>query len=165
MIKKILLLLLVVFILIQMIRPEKNISLAASPNDIAAHYNVPGDVLNILKRSCYDCHSNNTIYPWYNNIQPVAWWMADHVKVGKEEINFSEFAAYSPKKQSHALRSVVGQIKKDEMPMDSYLWIHKDAKMNDEQRKVVMAWADSLQKSIVTKYNLPVETDDHRHDD
>ena len=165
MIKKIFLVLLVVLILIQIIRPEKNISSATSPNDISAHFNVPAGVLNILKRSCYDCHSNNTVYPWYNNIQPVAWWLADHVKEGKKEINFSEFAAYSPKKQSHTLASVVGQIKKGEMPMDSYLWIHKDAKMNDEQKNAVMAWADSLQKSIVAKYNLPVETDDHRHDD
>jgi hypothetical protein len=158
--RKILLVLLVIFILIQIIRPEKNISSTASPNDIAAHHNVPADVLNILKRSCYDCHSNNTIYPWYNNIQPVAWWMADHVKGGKRELNFSEFAAYSAREQHHRLRALIGQVKKDEMPMDSYLWIHKYAKLNDAQKNAVIAWADSLQKSIAMNNNFPVDADD-----
>jgi hypothetical protein len=160
MLKKILLLLLIVFIGIQFIHPKKNISTAVSGNDITVHYPVPGNVLSILKRSCYDCHSNNTLYPWYNNIQPVAWWMADHVNVGKEELNFSEFDVYPAKKQLHKLHALVGQVKDDRMPLDSYLWIHKDAKLDTTQKDVVLQWADSLLKLIAVKNNLPVETDE-----
>ncbi|MBS1599648.1 MAG: heme-binding domain-containing protein [Bacteroidetes bacterium] len=157
MMRKIFIVIIFIFIAIQFFRPVKNISAQVSQNDIVSHYNVPDDVLHILKRACYDCHSNNTIYPWYNNIQPVAWWMADHVKVGKEEINFSEFASYEPKKQRHKLNEVIWQVKKDEMPLDSYLWIHKDAKLNETQKNAVIAWADSLQKMIALKNNLPAE--------
>ena len=160
MLKKILLLLVVVLIGIQFIRPKKNISTLVSANDISTHYTVPPDVLNILKRSCYDCHSNNTVYPWYNNIQPVAWWLADHVKVGKEELNFSEFDTYPPKRQLHKLHAFVGQVNDDRMPLDSYLWIHKDAGLNKTQKDTVLQWADGLLKLIAAKNNLPVETDE-----
>ena len=161
MVKKISLVLIVALIGIQFFHPKKNISATVvSTNDITAKYAVSSDVLNILKRSCYDCHSNNTIYPWYYNIQPVAWWMADHVNVGKDELNFSEFAAYTPKKKNHKLLAIVGQVKKDQMPLDSYLWIHKDAKLNEQQKNAVIHWADSLQKFIEAKYNLPPEKED-----
>jgi len=160
MIRKIFLALLLIFVAIQFIRPEKNISAQISANDITAHYTVPEDVLKALKISCYDCHSNNTIYPWYYNIQPVAWWMADHVKVGKEEINFSEFGSYAPKKQRHKLGEVIHQVKENEMPLDSYLWIHKNAALSDAQKNSIISWADSLKKSIETKNNLPPETRD-----
>jgi len=162
MFRKILLALFGILIIIQFIRPEKNNSVAASPNDITQHYAVPDDALSIIKRSCYDCHSNHTDYPWYFNIQPVAWWMQNHVNDGKREINFSEFNSYPAKKQSHKLHEVIEQIKNDEMPIDSYLWIHKNAKLNDEQKKIVTGWADSLQQMIIKKNNLPAETEEHR---
>ena len=157
MLRKILLVLFGIFIIIQFIRPEKNNSTAVSPNDITRHYLVPENVLSILKRSCYDCHSNHTVYPWYFNVQPVAWWMQNHVDDGKREIDFSQFNSYPPKKQSHKLHDVIEQIKRDKMPLNSYLWIHKDAMMNDDQKKEVIGWADSLQQMIIIKNNLPVE--------
>jgi len=160
MIKKIFIGLLIIVVAIQFVRPQKNISTRQSTNDIAAHFNVPDSVLTILKRSCYDCHSNNTVYPWYYTIQPVAWWMADHVNTGKKEVNFSEFASYTPKRQRHKLHEVIDQIKKDEMPMDSYLWIHHDARLSDEQKNQVVVWADSLKRFIEVKNNLPPETED-----
>jgi hypothetical protein len=160
MLKKILLLLVVILIGIQFIRPKKNISTIVSANDILTHYTVPADVLTILKRSCYDCHSNNTVYPWYNNIQPVAWWLADHVKVGKEELNFSEFDAYPPKRQLHKLHALSEQVKDGRMPMDSYLWIHKEARLSATQKDQVLQWADSLLQLVAAKNNLPVETDE-----
>ncbi len=148
MLKKILYTLLIIFILIQFIRPAKNISTEASPNDISAHYNVPDNVMGVLKKSCYDCHSNNTVYPWYNNIQPVAWWLDDHVKEGKRELNFSEFANYKPKRKIKKLKETVEQLEKGEMPLNSYLWIHKDAKLSEEDIKAVSEWAKALQLQI-----------------
>src|SRR4051812_1459572 len=92
--KRILLLLSVVFVIIQFFHPAKNQSEVISINDITKVYPVPGEVQKILKTSCYDCHSNNSIYPWYAKIQPVSWWLNHHIDEGKHELNFSEFATY-----------------------------------------------------------------------
>ncbi|HEY4207387.1 MAG TPA: heme-binding domain-containing protein [Puia sp.] len=146
---KILLFLLVVLVLIQFIRPSENHSAKLSANDITLHYTVPDSVLSMLKRSCYDCHSNNTRYPWYNRIQPVAWWLNSHVRDGKKELNFSEFASYPISRQAKKLKNTVNQIKKDEMPLHSYLWIHHDAKLEQGQKDALIQWANGLQQTIL----------------
>src|SRR5450432_3119163 len=102
--KKFFLWTLILFVLIQFIRPAKNSSSAQSANDITLHYSVPDSVLTVLKRSCYDCHSNNTVYPWYDRVQPIAWWLQYHINHGKGALNFSEFAAYAPAKQAKKLK-------------------------------------------------------------
>ena len=149
MIKKILLFLLVVLIVIQFIRPAENHSDKLSKNDITLHYTVPDTVLSILKTSCYDCHSNNTRYPWYNRVQPVAWWLSSHVNDGKRELNFSEFASYPAAKQAKKLKNTVREVKEGGMPLDSYLWIHKDAKLDQGQKDTLIQWANSLQQTIL----------------
>src|ERR1700751_2314896 len=97
--KKILMAVLIIFIGIQFVRPEKNESKEMSATDIANMYVIPQDVSAILKKSCYDCHSNNTVYPWYAEVQPVGWWMNSHIEDGKDEVNFSEFGTYSAARQ------------------------------------------------------------------
>jgi hypothetical protein len=149
MIKKIFYLLLVVLVAIQFIRPAENHSDKISKNDIALHYAVPDTVLSILKRSCYDCHSNNTVYPWYNKIQPVAWWLNSHVREGMRKLNFSEFASYPLAKQAKKLKGTVKLVKEGSMPLDSYLWIHKDADLTDGQRDTIIQWANGLQQTIL----------------
>ena len=148
MIKRILLILLVLLVIIQFIRPAENHSDKLSANDITLHYPVPDTVLSILKRSCYDCHSNNTSYPWYNRVQPVAWWLNSHVTEGKRELNFSEFASYPLKKQARKLKNTVKEIKEGGMPLNSYLWIHIDAALDQGQKNILVYWADSLQRII-----------------
>lgn len=155
--KKIAWFLLIALIVIQFIKPEKNQSAQKSPNDISTVAAVPGNVQTILDKACNDCHSNNTRYPWYSNIQPVAWWLADHVKEGKGELNFSEFASYSPKKQAHKLEETIEMVKEGEMPLNSYTWTHKDAILTSEEKLAVSSWADELRKSIMTKNNLTEE--------
>jgi len=149
MLKRILLILLVLLVIIQFIRPAENHSDKLSANDITLHYPVPDTVLSILKRSCYDCHSNNTSYPWYNRVQPVAWWLNSHVTEGKRELNFSEFASYPLKKQARKLKNTVKEIKEGDMPLNSYLWIHIDAALDQGQKNILVYWADSLQRIIV----------------
>ena len=144
--------LLLVFVIIQFIRPAKNKSVGISNTDITKLYPVPDDVQSILKTSCYDCHSNNTVYPWYNNIQPVTWWLNNHIQEGKRDLNFSEFAAYRIRRQYVKLEQINALVKKDEMPLDSYLWIHKDAKLNDLQKMAIANWTTSLRDSIKAKY-------------
>ena len=148
MLRKILLALLAILVVIQFFRPEKNQSTGSSPNDITTKYAVPAAVHTVLKRSCFDCHSNNTVYPWYDNIQPVSWWLNHHVHEGKEELNFSEFATYSPKRAHHKLEEVAESVTEGWMPLGSYLWIHHDAKLNPEEAKLIADWANGLQKQI-----------------
>jgi hypothetical protein len=150
MIKRILLFLLIVLVVIQFIRPAENHSAKMSSNDITLHYPVPDTVLSILKKSCYDCHSNNTVYPWYNRIQPVAWWLHNHVTDGKRQLNFSEFGAYSLTKQAKKLKNMSGEVKDGGMPLDSYLWIHKNAELEQGQKDLLIQWADSL-RGVIAK--------------
>ncbi|GAB2550448.1 heme-binding domain-containing protein [Spirosoma aerophilum] len=140
--------LLAVFVLIQFIRPEKNESTGVSANDITAKYAVPAAVQATLKRSCYDCHSNNTTYPWYDRIQPVAWWLNHHIDEGKRELNFSEFASYSPKKADHKLEEIGEAVTDGWMPLGSYLWIHTDAKLKPEEARQIADWASQLRSKL-----------------
>jgi Haem-binding domain len=146
--KRFFLLLLVVFVIIQFFRPAKNIAVSISANDITKKYIVPNDVQAILKTSCYDCHSNNTAYPWYNNIQPVAWFLADHVNEGKKELNFSEFAAYRIGRQYKKLEEINKQVKEGEMPLESYTLIHGNAKLSQQQKLSLATWVVALRDSI-----------------
>ena len=149
--KKILYGLLAVLVIMQFIRPERNVSEIPSANDIRVQYPMPANVESILKRACYDCHSNNTNYPWYTNIQPIGWWMQHHVDEGKAELDFSEFATYSPKKADHKLEEVVEMVEEKEMPLESYTWIHKDAVLSTEEIEIVTQWANELRSVIQTK--------------
>src|SRR5689334_784373 len=98
-VKRILILLLIAFIIIQFFHPEKNISTAIPVNHISKNFLVPDEVTAILSNSRNDCHSNNTRYPWYNHIQPVAWWLNDHVTEGKKHLNFDEYSSYNLRRQ------------------------------------------------------------------
>ena len=146
--KKILLGLLVVFFLIQFIRPEKNVSAAPAPNDLFTNYKAPDSVERLIKTACYDCHSNNTVYPWYAEVQPVAWWLNDHVQEGKNELNFNEFATYAPKKGDHKMEEVIEMLDKHEMPLQSYSFIHSKARLTDAQRGAITSWARGIRKEM-----------------
>jgi len=145
-------LLLVVFIVIQFFRPEKNRAEGISSNDISKLYPVPEDVQTILKTICYYCHSNNTVYPWYAEVQPVAWWLNDHIKDGKKDLNFNEFASYSIRRQYKKLEEINELVKEDEMPLDSYLWIHKDAKLNEQQKLAIANWVTAIRDTMKATY-------------
>ncbi len=154
MIKKILIALLVIFVIIQFFRPSKNISAGQQANNIETKYAVPADVKIILEKACYDCHSNNTQYPWYNNIQPVAWWLKRHVDEGKRELNFDEFTNTALRRQYHKLEEVEEQVKEGEMPLPSYTWIHKNAILTDVEKNALYAWVSSTRAGMEAKYPI-----------
>lgn len=154
MLKKILITFAVILLIIQFIRPEKNIAAAPSATNIATHYSTPDNVKKILERSCYDCHSNTTKYPWYASIQPVGWWLADHVKEGKAEINFDAFMTYKPKKARHKMEEVNEMVNEGEMPLFSYTIIHRDAKLSDEEKLIISDWALATMKAIELEHKL-----------
>lgn len=143
-----LLALVLVFIAIQFIQPAHNKSEQVMPIDFSKLYVIPDSIQNILQVSCYDCHSNNTHYPWYSGIQPGAWMMAQHIRKGKEKLNFSEFGNYSSRRQVSKLKGIANQIKDDEMPISSYKLMHKNARLSKEEKTLLISWfnakADSL---------------------
>ncbi|MEY3874712.1 MAG: hypothetical protein RL363_1433, partial [Bacteroidota bacterium] len=102
--------------------------------------------------ACADCHSNKTAYPWYASIQPAAFWLADHVKEGKREFNFNEFAGYRIAKQNHKLEEVIEQIKEGEMPLYSYTLIHRDAKLTDAEKATLINWCQNIMDTLKATY-------------
>jgi hypothetical protein len=142
--KKILISLLVILIALQFFRPEKNIAEGISEADITYAIEVPSDISSILVEKCYDCHSHNTQYPWYFNLQPIAWWMADHIRHGKEELNFSDFKNYSERKANHKLEEISELIRDDEMPLPSFTLVHQSAKLTAEEKSSINAWIKSM---------------------
>ncbi len=142
------------FFAIQFIRPAKNIAPNEDDNlnnDISGVYPVPKNVKSILKASCYDCHSNNTYYPWYSNIQPVGLWMQFHVDEGKLELNFDEFASYDKEKQNKKLKEIVEEVKENYMPLPSYVKMHKEAKLTQDEKYILTDWVNSMQNLIVKR--------------
>ncbi|CAN5502975.1 heme-binding domain-containing protein [soil metagenome] len=142
--KKILIGLLVVVVLLQFVRPAKNISAGPMMNGIETKYTIPANVQKALKYSCYDCHSNNTKYPWYTNIQPIGLWLQSHVNDGKRHLNFDEFATYPEKKAKHKFEEIEETTKTEWMPLESYLILHGDAKLTADQWKEMREWAVAL---------------------
>ena len=152
--KKIILGLVVLFIAIQFVRPAKNIAARPSENDITDHHPTPPAVKQLLAVACYDCHSNNTRYPWYANVQPAAWWLASHVNDGKAHLNFSEFADYSPKRAANKLDQVIDELTDNAMPLASYKLGHPDARLTPGQTKLLTDWADSVRQQILAANGL-----------
>ncbi len=144
--KKNFLFLLIVFVGIQFMPTTRNQRNEVLEIDFFKTFGAPNNIQNLFKNSCYDCHSNNTNYPWYNKIQPVSWLLEHHIKEGKKELNFSEFGGYSKRRQKSKLKSIKNQIEKNEMPLSSYIFIHKDAKLSENDKKLIYNWLDELKK-------------------
>lgn len=148
-----LLILLIAFVVMQFIRPEKNISGQVAESDIIL-VESPGEEIGlILKNACYDCHSNNTSYPWYAEVAPLSYWIADHVEHGTDELDFSQWALYSPKKKAHKMEELIEEVKEHKMPLDSYTWMHSEADLTEDQITALTEWA----KILMTKYELDAQ--------
>ncbi len=133
---------------IQFIPTTRNQSDIVPVTDFITTNNPPNEVESILRTSCYDCHSNSTAYPWYNKIQPAAMYLEDHIKHGKEELNFNEFGDYSDRRKKSKLKSILRQVEQNEMPLESYTLIHRDAKISDSEKELVLNWIDKVLDSI-----------------
>ena len=148
-------------VVIQFIRPDRNTSDGTSPHDIGTRFDVPQQVQTILRTSCYDCHSNDTRYPWYAEIQPVGWFLSDDIQKGKKELNFSEFGSYPVRRQFIKLNAIVEQIAEEKMPLPAYLLIHTNARLSTQQRDLITEWARAVEDSIRARY--PADSLARRH--
>ena len=153
MFKKIAAILLIALIIIQFIRPEKNLS-DDRTHAIGTRYAVPDDVNRILESACNDCHSNKTNYPWYAGIQPVAWWLDHHVTEGKGELNFSAFRKLPVAVQNHKFEEIIDEVKEKKMPLPSYtqLGMHPEANLTDTQRQRLVSWAEEQTQLLKSQY-------------
>jgi hypothetical protein len=147
-VKIIALVLLTCFVGIQFVPTELNQSEGVPKTDFMLVHPMPKKIQLKLQVSCYDCHSNNTAYPWYNKIQPVAWFLEDHVKNGKAELNFSEWGTLSSRRKASKLRSIKKQIKSNKMPLESYTLIHRNALFTETEKMEIIEYLSELQNSL-----------------
>ncbi len=143
-----------VFVLIQFYRHEPNVQEAPAKNHLTTEYTIPANVEQVLVNACYDCHSNNTVYPWYSQVQPLAYWINHHVEDGKKHLNFDEFTTYRLRKQYHKMEEVVEQMQEKEMPLKSYSLIHSNARLKDEERTLLISWAEAVMNEMKGRYPM-----------
>lgn len=129
-----------VFVGLQFIRPEKTNPPIIESESLGFSTNVPKDISGILMRSCKDCHSNATVYPFYSNISPISWSVVDHIKLGREKLNFSKWNTYSKRKKLRKLEQICEEVVSKRMPHNQYLWIHWDAALSDLDRQSLCDW-------------------------
>ena len=127
-----------IVLVIQVIPVERNVSTVPAGQSFEKTEKVPANVAAILKVSCYDCHSNNSRYPWYSELQPGAWFMAQHITKGRDELNFDEFNNYSKRRKKAKIKSIISQIEKDEMPLKSYRMMHGNARLSADEKKELL---------------------------
>lgn len=147
-------LLLIAFIGLQFFRPAKNVQAEKGATHISNKFSIPAEVNTIMAKACYDCHSNNSNYPWYFNIQPVGMWMDGHIKNGKSHLNFSEYTDKRLRYQYHKMEEVIEQVKDNHMPLSSYTWTHKDARLTDSEKNLLIDWAGSVMDTMKAWYPM-----------
>ncbi len=147
-IKIIVLVLAVVFAAAQFYRPDRTTAAIVPSETVDAATPIPENVAAILKRSCNDCHSNQTVYPWYANVVPVSWLLAQHINEGRQKLNFSIWNTYDIKKKLRKLDQICQQVTDGEMPHYQYLWIHGDAKLSDDDKKILCDWTETEMAKI-----------------
>lgn len=130
----------VLFIVIQVFQINKTNNLVNEQTDFIAVTQTNPEVATILKNACYDCHSNQPTYPWYTSVAPVSWWIKNHINEGSKHLNFSIWQTYTVKRKDHKLEECVEMIEEGEMPMNSYTWMHPEAKLTDAQKQLLIDW-------------------------
>ncbi|BCY28518.1 heme-binding domain-containing protein [Flavobacterium okayamense] len=146
--KKIFKILALAFIVIQFFQIDKTNPPVDENQDFLKIHNPSPELAAKIKASCYDCHSNESSYPWYTNIQPVGWWVKNHIEEGKHHLNFSEFGTYSAKRQSHKMEECYELIEEDEMPLKSYTIAHKDAILDDATKEQLIAYFKEMESKL-----------------
>lgn len=134
----------VIFALIQGYRPDRTNPPIDPARTIQASMPVPPEVDKIFSRSCNDCHTNATHWPWYSNVAPFSWMVAEDVKEGREHLNLSEWASYPPNDAKHALEEICEEVKKGKMPMREYTWTHRNARLSPADKQTICAWIEQF---------------------
>ncbi len=158
--KLILLILAVVLIVIQFVGPSRTNPPVNAEKTIQAELPVPDHIDRILRRSCYDCHSHETKWPWYSYVAPVSWLVIHDVNEGRRHVNFSQWADYSPRKKPKALEEIYEEVSEGTMPLKQYLWIHREARLSRQEVEAVTTWAKETLQQV---YGVTL-TDDEEYE-
>ena len=146
--KRFLIVLAIVFVVAQFIRPDTSLPARDPQNDLIAVSQPSAELAHLLRTSCYDCHSSETVYPWYVNITPVNWWLQDHVNEGRKEFNMSDWASFTEARKLKKTIESVEMLENLEMPLPSYTWTHQDAKLNEAQRASLLSYFKDLHDAL-----------------
>jgi cytochrome c551/c552 len=138
----------VIFVGIQFIRPARTNPVIDQPQTMEAHVQMSPEVSAILARSCNDCHSNKTVWPWYTNVAPVSWWLSNHVNEGRHELNMSEWGRLPRDRQERKLRQMCDEVTDGMMPLSSYLPMHPAARLSEQDKKTLCDWTDAERDRI-----------------
>ncbi|WP_128330818.1 heme-binding domain-containing protein [Apibacter sp. HY039] len=136
----------IVILLIQLIRIDKNNPPVDPNKDYIKITHAPAQIAEIIKKACYDCHSNEVKYPWYTNLAPISWYIKGHINEGKEYLNFSEFGNYNMYQKEHINSGLVSAIKRETMPLSSYVWMHKEAELTSQEKTILLNWFEIFDK-------------------
>ena len=136
--------LLLVLIALQFIRPDKNQEGYESVAAFEMETQPTAEIKTILRNNCYDCHSNQTVYPWYAEIAPISYWLDEHVEDGKKHFNVSAWESYSVKRKDHKLDELIEEVDEGHMPLNSYTWLHGN--LSDSEKKILISWTKEVRK-------------------
>jgi hypothetical protein len=139
----------VAFVGIQFVRPDMTNPQEDESLFYANHVRVPPEIAQILERSCFDCHSQRTVWPWYSQVAPISWFLAKDVANGRKHLNFSRWGAYAKVRQMTALNDIVDEVSSNGMPLPNYLTLHSEARLDSTDRAKIIAWAESEKENIV----------------
>ena len=153
--KKIGFIALAIVIIAQFFSPEKNQGDVAELAAFFAETKPPENVKKILATTCFDCHSNHTVYPWYNSITPVNYWLNHHVEDGKKHLNFSTWSSYTLKKKAHKIEELNEEVEEGEMPLKSYRLTHAESNLSKEEIEAIVTWGkqvhDDYKQQMITE--------------
>ena len=140
-VKVLILVVVLAFVVLQFFQVDKTAPTIVQADTLESVVTVPPDVSAILSRSCNDCHTNNTRYPWYSYMQPFGWFLKGHIDEGRQKLNLSTFRQSPPNRQAKKLAEMCSEVEKGDMPLPSYLWIHRDAVLKPGDAKILCDWA------------------------
>jgi hypothetical protein len=147
---KILIIILVIALFALQVIPNKMPENAvAGKDDLIRSGLLPENISSMISTSCYDCHSNQTTYPWYSKVAPASWLLAKDIREGREDLNFSEWGSYSKRHQIGKLRKIKEEVKSGAMPLKKYLLIHRRSRLSPEQKEALAKWTEDMTKKIL----------------
>ncbi|GAA0893009.1 heme-binding domain-containing protein [Fulvivirga kasyanovii] len=140
--------LLAALIIMQFFRIDKSVPEYNKTNDFIALESPPEAVSHILVKACYDCHSNETIYPWYSEVAPLSWWLASHIDEGREHLNYSTWGEQSLKRKKHKLEEMIEEVEEGEMPLTSYTLAHWEASLTADEKAALINWLTKVNSGL-----------------
>jgi hypothetical protein len=126
---------LVVFVVLQLVPTQRT-----NP-PIGAHLQAPAEIEAVLRKACYDCHSHETRWPWYSYVAPVSWWVVRHVERGRGDLNFSQWPVLNAQDEAWHFHDIEQQLAERKMPLRSYTILHRNARLDDAERELLMLWS------------------------